>query len=121
LVPSRRRGRPSSAEASRASANQGSAHTVERSRSPPAQVVIISSVNISYDQRAGVVYLRLSDDNEDIGTVSSRPVALPEAEGADDYIVLDFDDAGRLVGIEFLTPEQRLLPSVLAEAQSARP
>ena len=36
---------------------------------------------------------------------------------ADDSLVFDFDGAGRLVGIEFLTPEQRLLPSVLAAAE----
>jgi hypothetical protein len=33
-------------------------------------------------------------------------------------LVLDFDAEGRLLGIEFLVPEQQLLPEQLAEAES---
>jgi hypothetical protein len=31
---------------------------------------------------------------------------------------LDFDANGRLLGIEFLVPDQQLLPELLAEAES---
>jgi Protein of unknown function (DUF2283) len=34
-------------------------------------------------------------------------------------LVLDFDEAGRLIGIEFLVPDARLLPSVLSQARTS--
>jgi uncharacterized protein YuzE len=73
-------------------------------------------MRLTYDERVGAAYLRLREDADDVGTVSSKPFRPPGSEAADDVFVLDFDDAGRLVGIEFLTPEERLLPSVLASA-----
>lgn len=78
-------------------------------------------MRLKYDQQVGAAYLRLHGDGEDVGTVSSKPVGLPGAEHGDDCIILDFDPDGRLVGIEFLTPELRLLPSVLADAERDRP
>lgn len=77
-------------------------------------------MRLKYDQRVGAAYLRLRADNDDVGTVSSKPVTPPGAEHLDDRIVLDFDTDGHLVGIEFLTPELRLLPSVLATAETYR-
>jgi uncharacterized protein YuzE len=73
-------------------------------------------MRLTYDEEVGAAYLRLRTDNDDVGTVSSKSITPPGAEHADDRIVLDFDQAGRLVGIEFLTPEDRLLPSILAAA-----
>ena len=78
-------------------------------------------MKLTYDQEVGAAYLRLRTDNDDVGTVTSKPITPPGAEHADDRIVLDFDDAGHLVGIEFLTPAERLLPSVLAAAERHRP
>jgi uncharacterized protein YuzE len=77
-------------------------------------------MRFSYDKRVGAAYLYLRDDTDDVGTVTSTSVAPPGADGADDRIVLDFDHAGRLVGIEFFTPEERLHPSVLAGADTQR-
>jgi uncharacterized protein YuzE len=74
-------------------------------------------MRLTYDERVGAAYLRLREDGDDVGTVSSEPFRPPGSEAADDFFVLDFDDAGHLVGIEFLTPDERLLPSVLAAAQ----
>jgi uncharacterized protein YuzE len=75
-------------------------------------------MRLTYDKRAGVAHLRLRSNEDDVGTVSSQSVELPGADGADDCIVLDFDQAGRLVGVEFLTPAKRLLPGVLAAAET---
>jgi uncharacterized protein YuzE len=74
-------------------------------------------MRLSYDQEVGAAYLRLRTDSDDVGTVSSKSITPPGAEHADDRIVLDFDQDGRLVGIENLTPLHRLLPSVLADAR----
>lgn len=75
-------------------------------------------MRLRYDKRAGAAYLRLRGDDDDVGTVSPTMVIPPGAQHADDRILLDFDAAGRLVGVEFLTPQERLLPSVLAGAES---
>lgn len=74
-------------------------------------------MRLTYNQKVGAAYLRLRDDGEDVGTVSSMPITPPGGARADDRIVLDVDDDGRLVGIEFLTPEERLLPSILDSAE----
>ena len=74
-------------------------------------------MRLTYDERAGAAYLRLHEDGDHVQTVSSEPFRPTGADAADDSLVFDFDGAGRLVGIEFLTPEQRLLPSVLAAAE----
>ncbi len=76
-----------------------------------------SGERLTYDQKVGAAYLRLHDDGEDVGTVSSMPITPPGGARADDRIVLDLDDDGRLVGIECLTPEQRLFPIVLDSAE----
>jgi uncharacterized protein YuzE len=78
---------------------------------------MIGSMRLSYDERARTAYLWLRDDGDDEGVVSSHPFTPPGSDAADDYLVLDFDQRGHLVGIEFLTPEQRLCPGVLAAAQ----
>jgi uncharacterized protein YuzE len=74
-------------------------------------------MRLTYDQEVGAAYLRLRTDDDDVGTVSSKSITPPGAENVGDRIVLDFDHDGRLVGIEFLTPEERLLPSLLAAAE----
>ena len=65
--------------------------------------------------------MRLREDGDDVGKLSSQPFRPPGSEAVDDHFVLDFDGAGHLVGIEFLTPEGRLLPSVLAAAERSTP
>jgi uncharacterized protein YuzE len=74
-------------------------------------------MRLSYDQRSGAAYLRLRDDRDNVGTISSQPFRPPGFDTPDDYFVLDFDAGRRLVGIEFLTPGERLLPSALAAAE----
>ena len=54
---------------------------------------------------------------EDVGRVSSVSVRPPGWEDSAVELVLDFDPAGRLVGIEFFGPKHTLLPSVLATAE----
>ncbi len=78
-------------------------------------------MRLTYDKEVGAAYLRLRAEGDDVGTVTSKPIAPPGAEPADDSIVLDFDRDGHLVGIEFLTPAARLLPSVLAAADQQQP
>jgi uncharacterized protein YuzE len=73
-------------------------------------------MRLTYDERGRVAYLELHGD-EDVGPVSSETFRPPDGERADDYFVLDFDADGRLVGIEILCPDERLLPSVVAGAQ----
>jgi uncharacterized protein YuzE len=75
-------------------------------------------MKLTYDKQVGAAYLRLRQDSDDVGTVSSQPFRPPDSAAGDDYLVLDFDSDGHLVGIEFLTPEERLLPSVLAAAET---
>jgi uncharacterized protein YuzE len=67
-----------------------------------------------YDKRAGAAYLYLGDPEE---RTSQQTVEPPNPSGADDYLALDFDATGRLVGIEFLVPGDRLLRSTLEEAE----
>ena len=74
-------------------------------------------MRLTYAERSGVAYLDLRDDRGNVGTISSKPFRPPGSATADDCFVLDFDADGRLVGIEFLTPGERLLPSVLAAAE----
>ena len=76
-------------------------------------------MKLTYDKRAGAAYLRLREEDDDVGTVTSQPVRPRDSTAGDDFLVLDFDSDGHLVGIEFLVPEERLLPSVLATAETS--
>jgi uncharacterized protein YuzE len=71
-------------------------------------------MRLTYDDQAGAAYLRLRHETDEVGRVSSITFRPPDAVAADDYFTLDFDESGRLVGIEFLSPDNRLVPSVLA-------
>lgn len=73
-------------------------------------------MRLSYDDQVRAAYLRLYEDGDDVGHVTSKTFGPPDSLAADDHFVLDFDDEGRLVGIEFLTADRRLLPSILASA-----
>ena len=75
-------------------------------------------MKLTYDEKVGVAYLRLRGDDEDVAApVTSENFRPPGSGAGDDYFVLDFDANGRLVGIEFLTPDERLLPSILIAAE----
>jgi uncharacterized protein YuzE len=65
-------------------------------------------------------YLRLHEDDDDIGPVRSETFRPSGTDEGTAEFVLDFDQRGRLVGIEFLTAQTRLLPSVLAHATRGR-
>jgi uncharacterized protein YuzE len=68
-------------------------------------------------ERSGAAYLSLHGEHETVDVTETLRVAPPGAAHADERLLLDFDAAGRLVGIEFLVAEEQLLPSVVAEAK----
>jgi hypothetical protein len=76
-------------------------------------------MRLTHHERPGVTYLDLrGQDEEIVEPVSSLPIAPPGGAAREDWwLVLDFDTAGRLLGIEFLDPEAQLLPGVLADAE----
>ena len=74
-------------------------------------------MRLKYDQEVGAAYLRLREDTDDVRRVTSETFRPPGSPDAEDDLVLDFDADRYLVGIEFLRPELRLLPSVLSAAQ----
>jgi uncharacterized protein YuzE len=51
---------------------------------------------------------------------TSQQVLPPRARDATSYLVLEFDDEGHLLGIQFLSPQDQLLPDVFAEADRPR-
>jgi len=73
-------------------------------------------MRLSYDDEVDAAYLRLREETDDIGLVTSEVFRPPNSEDQIDEFVLDFDREGRLVGIEILRAKRRLLPSVLARA-----
>jgi uncharacterized protein YuzE len=75
-------------------------------------------MKLTYDDRAKAAYLNLTG-GENAGPVAhteqlSPPGLEPQADTA---LRLDFDNDGRLLGIEFLVPDQQLLPALLAKAE----
>jgi uncharacterized protein YuzE len=76
-------------------------------------------MKLTYSPRGRVAYLSLRNDEDSPRVATNQIVKPPDAEHADDRIILDFDQDGRLVGIEFLTPDDRLLPSIVEDAQRA--
>lgn len=77
-------------------------------------------MRLSYDDEVNAAYLRLHEDGDDVGPVRSETFRPSGADEGDAEFVLDFDQQGRLVGIEFLTAKTRLLPSVLDRAHRRR-
>jgi hypothetical protein len=74
-------------------------------------------MRLRIDDRVHTAYLALCDAEERVAVAETRTVTPPGATDADEYIALDFDSEGHLVGIEFLVPDAQLLPSVLAKAE----
>ncbi len=74
-------------------------------------------MHLRFDPRANAAYLYLRDQDEQVKVVHTTVVAPPGSTDLDEGLRLDFDDEGRLVGIELLVPEHQLLPSVLRDAQ----
>jgi uncharacterized protein YuzE len=60
--------------------------------------------SVKYDAEANAAYIRLS------------PEPVEESEEVADGIVLDFDAAGRLVGLEVLDARAHLPPDLLTKA-----
>jgi uncharacterized protein YuzE len=77
-------------------------------------------MRLSYDDEVDAAYLRLHEECDDLGPVTSETFRPPNPGDGAAEIVLDFDREGRLVGIEFLAAQRRLLPSVLAGAHHGR-
>jgi uncharacterized protein YuzE len=61
-------------------------------------------MRIRYDQQSNAAYIRLSEE------------AVLESEEVSPGIVFDFDEAGRIVGMEFLDARRDLPMQVLSEA-----
>ena len=68
----------------------------------------------TYDAKNNLAYLSLTDDDR-MGRVV-RSVTLLDTAVNDD-IVMDFDDDGHLIGLEFLNARQSLRPEVLERAR----
>jgi uncharacterized protein YuzE len=69
---------------------------------------------ISYDPETEAAYISLIP--EDAGFIARSPVTLEEVEAlgeAAEDIVLDFDEEGRLVGLEIRSPELLLRSETL--------
>jgi uncharacterized protein YuzE len=64
---------------------------------------------LTYDDKADAAYLYLKEGTEPGEATTSVPVQLPSGVGLGS-ITLDFDDDGRLIGIEVLGAS-RLLPA----------
>jgi uncharacterized protein YuzE len=71
-------------------------------------------MRLRYSAKTDSAYLELFWDGETVKATANVRVTPPGPE--DSYLVLDFDAAGRLVGVEFLDAREQLLPSVLSEA-----
>lgn len=69
----------------------------------------VTALRLEWDPEAGAGYLALAAIGE--GEAVSQRIVENPVQGLDD-IVLDFDDRGRLLGIEFL--DERALPPGLA-------
>jgi uncharacterized protein YuzE len=75
-------------------------------------------MRLSYDDEIDAAYLRLCEDEDELRRpITSETFRPTGSDASGDDLVLDFDAWGRLVAIEFLTPNERLLPSVLAAAE----
>lgn len=71
-------------------------------------------MELTHDATLNVAYLSLrSKDDEVVGRV--RSVTLLDTAANED-IVLDLDEDGRLLGIEFLDARRALTPSILRDA-----
>jgi uncharacterized protein YuzE len=66
-------------------------------------------------EAADTAYLSLTGGKA-TKAVTTQQVLPPKARDMTSYLVLEFDGEGRLLGIQFLSPQDQLLPEVLAEA-----
>lgn len=74
-------------------------------------------MHITYDPEADAAYIRIG---EPIGAGrATQQVHSVETPGGLGELIMDFDDAGRLLGIEVLSAAAVLAPEVLARATAA--
>lgn len=67
-------------------------------------------MRLTYDPAANAAYLYIVDPIEP-GAAVTQEVA------EDSGVILDFDAEGRLLGIEFLSPDTQLRPETLRQAK----
>lgn len=72
------------------------------------------------NEAADTAYLSLTGGKA-TKAATSQQVLPPRARDVTSYLVLEFDNEGHLLGIQFLSPEDQLLPDILAEADRQRP
>jgi uncharacterized protein YuzE len=70
-------------------------------------------VRITYDPNVNAAYIYLSRDRYAGGVAKTYPCDPMQVGG---MINLDFDDDGRLVGVEVMDADKMLPPEILAEA-----
>ncbi|WDZ83093.1 DUF2283 domain-containing protein [Micromonospora cathayae] len=71
-------------------------------------------LRITYDGIADAVYIYLQPDSEGAPAIKTYPCDPVEVDG---MINLDFDAAGRLLGVEVLDARAKLAPELLAAAE----
>nr|MDT0658632.1 DUF2283 domain-containing protein [Micromonospora sp. DSM 115978] len=70
-------------------------------------------VRVTYDDRANAAYIYLQSATEGFRVAKTSPCDPTDVGG---MINLDFDAAGRLIGIEVLNARAKLAPELLAVA-----
>jgi len=72
-------------------------------------------MRLVYQREANTAMLELYGHDEPFASAATVPVAAPHGSGG---MLLDFDEAGRLLTVAFLSAREQLSPEVLAEAQT---
>jgi uncharacterized protein YuzE len=72
-------------------------------------------MKITYDKSANAIYIKFNEEFASNKVTSSCPINPKEVEGA--FIVFDFDENKRLLGIEILEADKRLPNSLLEIAE----
>jgi uncharacterized protein YuzE len=73
----------------------------------------MAELEVTYDQTANAAYIYLTDPPKHPQSAQVYPC---DPIGVDGMINLDFDDAGRLIGIEILDARSKLPQSLLNAA-----
>ena len=71
-------------------------------------------MRVTYDEVANAAYIYLSPDADGVRVAKMYPC---DPVAVDGMINLDFDHAGRLVGVEVLDARTKLAPELLAAAE----
>lgn len=73
-----------------------------------------ASISVTFDPTANAAYVTLGEALRSEQSAAQHVVDLPA--GAPGEVILDFDNAGRLIGVEVLGAREMLRPEVIAKA-----